>query len=160
MLISCTENESTGTKKQNKEADIKPTIKTHVEVNNPSFENQQALQDSLHIFDNFGLGLLKAQETGKPIFLYFTGYSVVNARKVEDQLLFKNKIVYQKMKEDYIHVWLYCDDKVVGKKNMKLHYNMTQSTTLPSIVLVSSEGTPTQMLLEYDMILTELEKSL
>ncbi len=55
-----------------------------------------------------GLKMAKAQ--GKPILLDFTGYACVNCRRMEENVWTKPE-VYEMMKENYIIVSLYVDDR-------------------------------------------------
>ena len=55
-------------------------------------------------------GLKLAKEQNKPILLDFTGYACVNCRKMEENVWSQSEI-YNTMKENYIVVSLYVDDK-------------------------------------------------
>lgn len=51
-----------------------------------------------------------AKEQNKPIFVDFTGYACVNCRKMEDKV-WADPLVLKKLKEDFVVVSLYVDDK-------------------------------------------------
>ncbi|MDB5201796.1 MAG: disulfide bond formation protein DsbD [Ferruginibacter sp.] len=55
-------------------------------------------------------GLQMAREQNKPILIDFTGYACVNCRRMEENVWSKPE-VYQLMKEKYIVISLYVDDK-------------------------------------------------
>ena len=55
-------------------------------------------------------GLLKAKAQNKPLLLDFTGYACVNCRRMEENV-WSNPEVYKIMKEKFIVVSLYVDDK-------------------------------------------------
>lgn len=51
-----------------------------------------------------------ALKANKPLFIDFTGHGCVNCRKMEEYV-WSDPAVLQRLKEDYIVVALYCDDK-------------------------------------------------
>ena len=53
-----------------------------------------------------------AKETGKPLFIDFTGHGCVNCRKMEELVLSKQEII-DILNEKYIVATLYVDDKVI-----------------------------------------------
>ena len=53
-----------------------------------------------------------SKETGKPLFIDFTGHGCVNCRKMEELVLSKQEII-EILNEKYIVATLYVDDKVI-----------------------------------------------
>lgn len=117
---------------------------------------------NLNCFKNLDDGLAYAREHNKPILLDFTGYACVNCRKMEEHV-WPVKQVYQYLKDNYVLISLYVDDKrelpedeqqVVFSKatgaNRKLRtlghkwsYFQTEffnTNTQPYYVLLSPEG--------------------
>ena len=58
-------------------------------------------------YDKF---LPKSLETKKPILLYFTGYDCINCKKMEENI-FSEKSIFDKLKNEFIFVSLFVDDK-------------------------------------------------
>lgn len=56
--------------------------------------------------------LTVAKETGKPLFIDFTGHGCVNCRKMEELVLSKDEVI-NVLNENYIVCVLYVDDKVI-----------------------------------------------
>lgn len=65
---------------------------------------------NLNCTHDYNEGLRMAKEQNKPILLDFTGYACVNCRKMEENVWVQPEI-YNVMKENYIVVSLYVDDK-------------------------------------------------
>lgn len=59
---------------------------------------------------DYGEGLKMAKEQGKPILIDFTGYACVNCRRMEENV-WSQEEVYKLMKENFIVISLYVDDK-------------------------------------------------
>jgi len=114
----------------------------------------------LRIITDLNLGIEQAQSEKKPILLYFTGYAVVNGRKIESDLLMKNETVFQTMKNDYINVWLYVDDRNVGKKWYDYQKEKFKSNVQPYFVILDSHGNPISKGLGYSEAKENLENEL
>ncbi|MDB4655946.1 protein-disulfide reductase DsbD family protein [Flavobacteriales bacterium] len=65
----------------------------------------------LPCFHDYEEGLAYAKESGKPIMLDFTGWACVNCRKMEEQV-WSDPRVLQKLREDYVLISLYVDEKL------------------------------------------------
>jgi thiol:disulfide interchange protein DsbD len=65
---------------------------------------------NLNCFKDYEQGVTHAKESDKPILLDFTGYACVNCRKMEENV-WPIDHVYEKLKEEYVLVSLYVDDK-------------------------------------------------
>ena len=64
----------------------------------------------LNCYKDFEEGLAAAKAANKPILLDFTGWACVNCRKVEENV-WSNSAIYKLLKEDYILISLYVDDR-------------------------------------------------
>ncbi len=65
---------------------------------------------NLNCFHDFAEGQAYAKKVNKPILLDFTGYACVNCRKMEEHV-WPTKPVYKQIKDDYVLISLYVDDK-------------------------------------------------
>ncbi len=65
---------------------------------------------SLNCTHDYEEGLLKAKAENKPVLLDFTGYACVNCRRMEENV-WSSPEVYKIMKDKFIVVSLYVDDK-------------------------------------------------
>ncbi len=77
---------------------------------------------------------------GKPIFLEFTGYTCVNCRWMEQNVLALKK-VHKKLTDDYIMVRLHTDGGENAQKNLDLQIKQFQTVALPYYVRFKSDGT-------------------
>jgi thiol:disulfide interchange protein len=64
----------------------------------------------LNCYHSFDDGLAEAKRSGKPLFVDFTGYGCVNCRKMEETVWYKPGVI-EHLKNDYVVVSLYVDDK-------------------------------------------------
>ncbi len=65
---------------------------------------------NLNCFHDYELALNYAKSVNKPLIVDFTGYSCVNCRKMEDNV-WSDPRVLQRLRDDYVLVSLYVDDK-------------------------------------------------
>lgn len=65
---------------------------------------------NLNCYKDYDEGIAEAKRTGKPVFLDFTGNGCVNCRKMEDNV-WGQPGVYEQIKDDYILISLYVDDR-------------------------------------------------
>ena len=88
----------------------------------------------LDCFKDFDEGLAYAKENNKPILLDFTGWACVNCRKMEENVWSKPK-VYQLLKENYVLISLYIDDrrKLPKEKQFKIKINENHLKTIETI---------------------------
>lgn len=90
------------------------------------------------IKDDYELALKKAKETGKPIFVDFTGYSCTNCRWME-RTIFPKKEVSELMNQ-YVLVRLYTDGRdSVNKKNRQMQIDRFNTIELPFYVLMTPD---------------------
>ncbi|WP_343531130.1 cytochrome c biogenesis protein CcdA [Pedobacter sp.] len=82
--------------------------------------------DFLHIphgidgYFDYEEALAYAKEVNKPLFLDFTGHGCVNCREMEARV-WSDKQVLKRLKEDYIVVSLYTDDKTALPENEQFY---------------------------------------
>ena len=119
-------------------------------------------------FDDYDAGMEYAQRTGKPVMLDFTGYGCVNCRKME-LAVWTNQKVSDIMKNDYVLITLYVDNKTPLPEHIKVMENGKERTlrTLgdkwsylqrvkfganaqPFYVLIDNEGNPLNKSYSYD----------
>ncbi len=65
---------------------------------------------NIDCFKDLGAGLAYAKTVGKPVLIDFTGYGCVNCRRMEDNV-WGQPGVYEKLRDDYVLVSLYVDDR-------------------------------------------------
>lgn len=78
----------------------------------------------LNCFHDYFEALDYAKSVNKPLLLDFTGWTCVNCRKMEDQVWI-NPEVLEQIREDYVLVSLYVDDR----KELPENYRYTSATT-------------------------------
>ena len=66
-------------------------------------------------FNDYESGMATARSQGKPVFLDFTGYGCVNCREMEGAV-WTDPRVAKKLKNDYVLISLYVDDKTPLKE--------------------------------------------
>ena len=66
-------------------------------------------------FNDYESGMATARSKGKPVFLDFTGYGCVNCREMEG-IVWADPRVSSKLKNDYVLISLYVDDKTPLKE--------------------------------------------
>lgn len=64
----------------------------------------------LSCFHDYEEGMRYAKNNNKPVMLDFTGWSCVNCRKMEDNVWSDSRVL-KKLREDYVLISLYVDDK-------------------------------------------------
>ena len=119
-------------------------------------------------FDDYDAGMEYAQRTSKPVMLDFTGYGCVNCRKME-LAVWTDQKVSDIMKNDYVLITLYVDNKTPLPEHIKVMENGKERTlrTLgdkwsylqrvkfganaqPFYVLIDNEGNPLNKSYSYD----------
>ncbi|WP_420388498.1 thioredoxin family protein [Roseivirga sp.] len=126
------------------------------------------LPHNLKGFFDYNQALEFAQQQGKPIFIDFTGHGCVNCRKME-QYVWAAPEVLEILKEDYIVLALYVDDKTelpesewytsefdgkvkktVGKQNFDFQITQFNGNAQPYYVLLDTNEQPLVAPLSYD----------
>lgn len=98
------------------------------------YEQETDCPLGLDCYTNFDEGLAKAKAVNKPILLDFTGWACVNCRKMEENVWSKPK-VYQLLKENYVLISLYIDDrrKLPKEEQFKIKINENHLKTIETI---------------------------
>lgn len=135
----------------------------------PKYGDFLHLPHGLEGYFDYEQGLACARELNKPIFIDFTGHGCVNCREMEANV-WANPKVLQMLREDYIVIALYVDDKTrlpesewiksesdgkmkktIGKKFADLQITRFNVNAQPYYVLLDTDG---EMLVEpraYDL---------
>ena len=141
---------------------------------NSSLCDEPKYADFLHLphglkgYFDLEQGLKCATEQNKPIFIDFTGHGCVNCRKMEAAVWVDPKVL-KILKEDYIMVAMYCDDKTelpesswytsefdnkvkktIGKQNADYQVSKFGSNAQPLYVLMGPDGEPLTTPRSYD----------
>jgi thiol:disulfide interchange protein DsbD len=74
------------------------------------FEKESDCPLGIDCYKDFEEGLAYAKSVNKPILLDFTGWACVNCRKMEENV-WSEPDVYTLLKEDYVLISLYIDDR-------------------------------------------------
>lgn len=97
--------------------------------------------ESFHAeFDDFDKALAEAKRTNKPLLIDFTGWACVNCRKMEETVWTDEK-VKEKLKNDFVLVSLYVDDKVELSENEKgvFEYDANGTTKKKNIKTIGNK---------------------
>lgn len=85
------------------------------------YEKDSECPLGLDCYKDLDEGIAAAKEANKPIMLDFTGWACVNCRKMEEQVWSQSKI-YKILKEEYIIISLYVDDRKELPKEEQFKY--------------------------------------
>lgn len=85
------------------------------------FEQESDCPLGIDCFKDFESGLVYAKEQNKPILLDFTGWACVNCRKMEENV-WSEPDIYPILKEDYVLISLYVDDREVLPDNQQFDF--------------------------------------
>ncbi len=91
--------------------------------------NPKVVEAEYHDYES-GMAVARAQ--GKPVFIDFTGYGCVNCRKME-AAVWADARVADKLKNDYVLISLYVDDKTPLKEPMEVIDEQGQKKTLRTV---------------------------
>jgi thiol:disulfide interchange protein DsbD len=83
-------------------------------------------------FNDYESGLATARSQGKPVFLDFTGYGCVNCREMEGTV-WTDPRVASKLKNDYVLISLYVDDKTPLKEPLVVTDDQGNQKTLRTV---------------------------
>jgi thiol:disulfide interchange protein len=135
----------------------------------PLYADFLELPHGLQGYFDYNQALACAKETGKPIFIDFTGHGCVNCREMEARV-WADPAVLKRLKDNYIVTALYVDDKTevskeewytssydgkmkktIGKQNADFQITRFQNNAQPYYVLLSPEGELLTDPLAYDL---------
>ena len=85
------------------------------------FEQESDCPLGIDCFKDFNKGVEYAQQVNKPILLDFTGWACVNCRKMEENV-WSEPDIYPLLKEDYVLISLYVDDRKELPSNEQFDY--------------------------------------
>jgi hypothetical protein len=103
--------------------------------------DSETMDKELRIIRDLEKGMKLAKEENKPIALIFTGFAVVNSRKLEQFLILENDEIFSLLKNNYINVWLYVDKRGGdGEKWTHLQKTKFKGNFLPQIFIVDPSG--------------------
>lgn len=85
------------------------------------YEKDSECPLGLDCYKDLDEGIAAAKAANKPIMLDFTGWACVNCRKMEEQVWSQSKI-YKILKEEYIIISLYVDDRKELPKEEQFKY--------------------------------------
>jgi thiol:disulfide interchange protein DsbD len=85
--------------------------------------------------DDVDAAFAEAQETGKPVFIDFTGYTCTNCRDMEANV-FPKPPVAEQLRQRFVLLRLYTDDMPEGAEFQRLQLRMTGTTALPTYAIV------------------------
>jgi len=88
-------------------------------------------------YDSYEEALEVAQDTGRPIFIDFTGYTCTNCRAMESNVFPLEDV--QELFDNYVLVKLYTDDGVHGQKHQLFQFELTGTVALPTYVVIDPE---------------------
>ena len=83
--------------------------------------------EQLQEWDDFEKGVAQAAQSGKPIFLEFSGYGCVNCRKMETAVMDVEE-VKRNLKENFVHIRLMVDDKANLAQPITIEHNGKKRT--------------------------------
>jgi thiol:disulfide interchange protein DsbD len=78
-------------------------------------------------FTDYESGMAYAKTTGKPVLLDFTGKGCVNCRKMENAV-WGDPTISKYLKQDFVLISLYCDDKTPLPEYLEIKENNRQRT--------------------------------
>lgn len=116
------------------------------------FSSYTKCANNLDCFKDYYEGLTYAREIKKPVLLDFTGHGCVNCRKTEEHIWTADQ-VWERIKEDYVLVSLYVDDRelldeiMVSKVSNKKMRNVGNKWTDFQVVNFKQNTQPLYVLL-------------
>lgn len=90
--------------------------------------------------DSYSDALDIARKKNKPVFLEFTGYTCVNCRWMEQNVLAR-KDIHEKLKTDFIRVRLFTDGGENARENLNLQIDRFQTVALPFYAIITPDQT-------------------
>ncbi|MEC8892403.1 MAG: cytochrome c biogenesis protein CcdA [Candidatus Poribacteria bacterium] len=99
--------------------------------------NAEVSDNSLPWVMEFEEGLKQSEQTGKPMFVNFTGYTCTNCRWMESNM-FKDPQIVSRLKQ-FVLIELFTDGGANKDKNQQMEIDRFGTTALPFYVLLSPE---------------------
>ena len=137
-------------------SDAVPPLAEGCEI--PKYDDLLELPHGLTGYFDYEQALACAQKQNKPLFIDFTGHGCVNCREME-AAVWSDPAVLQRLREDYVVVALYVDEKTelpkedwyisayddklkktLGKQNMDFMIQRLNANAQPYYTLVGEEG--------------------
>ncbi|WP_430407003.1 hypothetical protein [Fluviicola sp.] len=122
----------------------KEAVKAFFYTQNPKPSTGKSLE--FPIIETLEKALQEAGTAKKNCLIYFSGWTTVNARKFESQVLTDPKI-QNTIKQNFIYKVAYVDDRNklpdgsdIGKTNTKLQIEKFKSNTQPELYILSPDG--------------------
>ncbi len=134
------------------------TVSTNNACEKPLYADKLTLPLGLTGYFDYDQALRCAKQTKKPVFLDFTGHGCTNCREMENRV-WSNKEVLKRLRENFIIVALYVDDKVIempekdwytnkegkqikllGKKNTEIQTKQFNANAQPFYAIVDADG--------------------
>lgn len=131
--------------------------KSSGQCDDPMYEDFLHLPHGLSGYFDYQQAMACAQQQNKPLFIDFTGHGCTNCREMEANV-WSDPHVLQRLKEDYVVVALYVDDKTelpeskwytssydnkvkktIGKQNADLQISRLNNNAQPFYVLVGKD---------------------
>lgn len=91
-----------------------------------------------NVINDYAKALLLAKEQNKPLLIDFTGWACVNCRKMEENVWTQPE-VYNYIKENYILVSLYVDDKENLPAELRIMNYKTKSGDMKDIISIGDK---------------------
>jgi thiol-disulfide isomerase/thioredoxin len=88
----------------------------------PKYDDDLHLPHNLRGYFDYDQGMEVARQIGKPVFVDFTGHGCVNCREMEVRV-WSDPAVLKYLKEEYVVVSLYVDDKTILLSEDEQFYN-------------------------------------
>ncbi len=129
-----------------------------IEKHTAKYSDFLHLPHGLNGYFDYNEGLAAAKKLNKPVFIDFTGHGCVNCRQMEANV-WSDPAVLKRLKEDYVIIALYVDDKTklpenewvtsavdgkvkktLGKKNADFQISRYQVNAQPYYCLLDAEG--------------------
>jgi len=124
----------------------------------PKYADRLKLPHGLQGYFDYDQALKVAKELKKPVLVDFTGHGCTNCREMENRV-WSNPEVLKRLRENFVIVALYVDDKVIempkeewyinksgkeirllGKKNTEIQTDKFGTNSQPYYVILDSEG--------------------
>ena len=124
----------------------------------PKYADRLKLPHGLQGYFDYDQALKVSRELNKPVFVDFTGHGCTNCREMENRV-WSDPQVLKRLRENFILVALYVDDKVIempkeewytnadgrevkllGKKNTEIQINRFKANAQPFYVMLDADG--------------------